>query len=160
MREHFFNVIQSHDVPEDIQNRLDLLKTLTENGKNIKNVDDTIGEFTLNWIQAIADANLTQSFLEVIVNIIQYNAGYLDAKILAGYITCVLSSCLCTFPTGVFNCNFGVLFPATDMRARCAVHSTTHKPFCNVCMCSMRLCATQSSRPKRCPRALWHCVVP
>lgn len=87
MREHFFNVIQSHDVPEDIQNRLDLLKTLTEDGKNIKNVDDTIGEFTLNWMPAIVDANLTQSFLEVIVNIIQYNAAYLDAKILAGYIT-------------------------------------------------------------------------
>lgn len=87
MREHFFNVIQSHDVPEDIQNRLDLLKTLTEDGKNIKNVDDTIGEFTLNWMQAIVDANLTQPFLEVIVNIIQYNAGYLDSKILAGYIT-------------------------------------------------------------------------
>lgn len=86
MREHFFNVIQNHDVPEDIQNRLDLLKTLTENGKNIKNVDDTIGEFTLNWMPAIDEANLTQPFLEVIVNIIQYNAGYLDSKILSGYI--------------------------------------------------------------------------
>lgn len=87
MREHFFNVIQRHDVPEDIQNRLDLLRTLTENGKNIKNVDDTIGEFLLRWIPVINEANLTQSFLEVVINIIQYNAGYLDSKILAGFIT-------------------------------------------------------------------------
>lgn len=162
MREHFFNVIQSHDVPEDIQNRLDLLKTLTENGKNIKNVDDTIGEFTLNWIQAITEANLTQSFLEVIVNIIQYNAGYLDAKILAGYITCVhipflnfCSSNRCSIANFCW-CSF----PAIDMRARCAVHSTILKPFCNVCMYLMRLCVTQSSQPKHCPRALSHCAVP
>lgn len=87
MREHFYNVIQSHDVPDDTQNRLDLLKALTENGKNIKHVDDTIGEFTLNWMQAIVDANLTRPFLEFIVNIIQYNAGHLDAKVLAGYIS-------------------------------------------------------------------------
>lgn len=87
MREYFFSVIQNHNVPEDISHRLDLLKTLTDNGKNIKNVDDTIGEFTLNWMPAIVEANLTQSFLEVIVNIIQFNAAHLDEKILVGYIT-------------------------------------------------------------------------
>lgn len=82
MREHFFNVIQNHNVPEDILNRLELLKTLTDNGKNIKNVDDTIGEFMLQWMPAIKEANLTQPFLEIIVNIIIYNAAYLDTKIL------------------------------------------------------------------------------
>lgn len=86
MREHFFNVIQQHDVSEDVQNRLDLLRTLTENGKNIKNVDDTIGEFLLKWIPEITEAHLTRPFFEVVVNIIQYNAGYLDSKILAGFI--------------------------------------------------------------------------
>lgn len=89
IREHFFKVIQCHDLPEDIQNRLDLLRILTENGKNIKNVDDRIGEFLLSWMPAIAEANLTQSFLEIVVNIIQFNAGYLDSKILARFIRCV-----------------------------------------------------------------------
>lgn len=82
MREHFFNVIQNHNVPEDINNRLELLKTLTDNGKNIKNVDDTIGEFMIKWIPAINNANLRQPFLEIIYNIIIYNAAYLDTRIL------------------------------------------------------------------------------
>lgn len=82
MREHFFNVIQNHTVPEDIYNRLELLKTLTDNGKNIKNVDDTIGEFMVQWMPAINEANLRQPFLEIIVNIIIYNAAYLDTRIL------------------------------------------------------------------------------
>ena len=86
MRAHFFNVIQNHDVPEDISIRLELLRTLTDNGKNISNFEEAIGEFMLHWIPAIVEANITQPFLEVLVNIIIYNAAYLDQNVVVGII--------------------------------------------------------------------------
>lgn len=43
MREQFFLVIQNHEVAEDLKHRLELLDTLTENGKDIKNFGDKVG---------------------------------------------------------------------------------------------------------------------
>ena len=42
MREQFFLVIQNHEVPEDLKHRLELLDTLTENGKDIKNLEEKV----------------------------------------------------------------------------------------------------------------------
>lgn len=42
MREQFFLVIQNHEVSEDLKHRLELLDTLTENGKDIKNLEEKV----------------------------------------------------------------------------------------------------------------------
>lgn len=42
MREQFFLVIQNHEVHEDLKHRLELLDTLTENGKDIKNLEEKV----------------------------------------------------------------------------------------------------------------------
>lgn len=86
MRAHFFRVIQDHDVPEDLSHRLDLLKSLTENGKNIQNFDEEIGRFMLQWVQPIVEAKLTVTYLGVLINIIKYNAAYLDKVIVVGIV--------------------------------------------------------------------------
>lgn len=86
MREKFFNVILNHNEPEDINDRMDLLKTLTDNGKNITNFEETIGEFMLKWIPAVFSANITQPFFEILINIIIYNSGHLDDNVVAGII--------------------------------------------------------------------------
>lgn len=86
MREKFFNVILNHTEPDDISQRLDLLKTLTDNGKNITNFEENIGQFMLKWIPDVLKAQITQPFLEVLINIIIYNAAHLDQNIVAGLI--------------------------------------------------------------------------
>lgn len=86
MRAHFFRVIQDHDVPEDIANRLDLLKTLTDNGKNITYFEESIGSFLLMWIPAIVQAGITEPFLEIVVNVIKFNAAHLDKSIVVGIV--------------------------------------------------------------------------
>lgn len=86
MREKFFDVILNHNVAEDITNRLDLLKTLTDNGKNITNFEENIGEFMLKWIPNILEAKITQPFLEIMINIIIYNASCLDQIIVVGIV--------------------------------------------------------------------------
>ncbi len=86
MRGHFFRVIQEHDVAEDTMHRLEILKTLTDNGKNIKDFEDTIGAFMVQWIQVIVDESVTESYLEVLVNMIKYNAAHLENSDLVGIV--------------------------------------------------------------------------
>lgn len=89
LRELFFrNIIDAHDVPEDIQCHLDLLKTITDNGKNIKPIDDVIGDFILNrWLSKITDKQQIKEILVVVHNIIVYNAAYLNPNFVEAIIT-------------------------------------------------------------------------
>lgn len=86
MRQHFFHVIQKYDAPEDIYFRLELLKTLTDNGKDITYFEETIGTFMLQWIVPIVEAKITESYLEILVNIIKFNAAHLDKSVVVGII--------------------------------------------------------------------------
>lgn len=86
MRQKFFYVISNRNESNDISQRLDLLKTLTDNGKNITNFEEGIGEFMLKWIPDVLKAQITQPFLEILINIIIYNAAHLDQEIVAGII--------------------------------------------------------------------------
>lgn len=89
IRETFFrNIIDAHDVPEDIQCQLNLLKTMTDNGKDIKPVDDVIGKFILNrWLSKISDTDQIKEILTIVHNIIVYNAAYLDPNFVDEIIT-------------------------------------------------------------------------
>lgn len=88
MRVHFFRVIQANDNLEDVQWQLDLLKTVTDNGKNIKDIDDLIGDFILNrWLAKISDSKHIKEILNIVHNIIVYNAAYVNPDIVDGIIT-------------------------------------------------------------------------
>lgn len=84
MRAHFFNVIQNHDVKEDLKHRLELLRVLTNNGKDIGHFEERIGPFMLQWISQIAEAGLLVPFLEILIHIIRFNTAYLDRDIIVG----------------------------------------------------------------------------
>jgi len=43
MREKFFLVIQNHEAREDLRHLLELLDTLTDNGKDITNFEEKVG---------------------------------------------------------------------------------------------------------------------
>lgn len=87
-RVHFFRVIEVNDNLEDVQCQLDLLKTLTDNGKNIKDIDDVIGDFILQrWLGKVSDTKQIKEILIMVYNIIVYNAAYLDPVIVDGIIS-------------------------------------------------------------------------
>lgn len=92
MRAHFFSVIQNHEVPEDITYRFELLKSLTENGKNITHFEEEIGNFMLQWVTSIVEAKLTEYYLEIIVNLIKFNTAHVN-DVLVGIVqnACQLS---------------------------------------------------------------------
>nr|XP_040237462.2 tuberin isoform X1 [Anopheles coluzzii] len=87
MRAQFYRVIESHSEPEDISYRLEMLKLLTETGKNIQHFEKEIGAFLLDWIKPIHEAGLIDSLLELIVNLIKYNAASLEPKFLVGVVS-------------------------------------------------------------------------
>uniref|UniRef100_A0A182SZQ0 Tuberin N-terminal domain-containing protein n=1 Tax=Anopheles maculatus TaxID=74869 RepID=A0A182SZQ0_9DIPT len=87
MRAQFYRVIESHSEPEDISYRLEMLKLLTETGKNIQHFEKEIGPFLLEWIKSIHEAGLIDSLLELIVNLIKYNAASLEPKFLVGVVS-------------------------------------------------------------------------
>nr|AAD48498.1 gigas protein [Drosophila melanogaster] len=86
MREKFFLVIQNHEAREDLRHLLELLDTLTDNGKDITNFEEKIGKFMLLWIPAITEANLLTPYLDILVNLIKFNAAHLDKDILVGIV--------------------------------------------------------------------------
>lgn len=87
-RSHFFRVIEANENLEDVQYQLDLLKTLTDNGKNIKDIDDVVGDFIVRrWLTKVCDTKQIREILVMLQNIIVYNAAYLDSSVVDIIIT-------------------------------------------------------------------------
>lgn len=85
-RAHFFRFIKLHDNPEDVGQRLELLNTLTSNGKNILYFEEEVGPFMLNWLPSITAAGKIEDYLVTIDNLIKFNAAYLDDEVMTGLI--------------------------------------------------------------------------
>ncbi|XP_073996859.1 TSC complex subunit tuberin isoform X2 [Rhodnius prolixus] len=92
MRSQFFKLIKTHNIPDDIGPRLELFQSLTDNGKDILYLEEEVGSFLLEWMSMITEVGREQDYLDVLINIIKYNASYLDEDIIGGIVqsTCVL----------------------------------------------------------------------
>lgn len=86
MRTQFFRLIQTHDKPEDLAHQLEMLKVLTDKGKDIQNFEEEMGGFMLKWMDRMIDAKLTAQYLELVVNIIKFNTAYMDRDIIVGIV--------------------------------------------------------------------------
>ncbi|XP_035825381.1 tuberin isoform X2 [Aplysia californica] len=92
VRGHFFRVIQGLTDPADIQYRLQLFDTLSECGKNLLYFEDETGVFLQLWMPEVMSAGYVASFLPIILNVIKYNAAYVDEDVMAGLVqqTCMI----------------------------------------------------------------------
>ncbi|XP_051940785.1 tuberin isoform X2 [Hippocampus zosterae] len=78
LRAYFFKVIQDYQpCNEDLSDRLEVFKALTENGKDITYLEEDIARFVLLWM----DIGLTSDFLHVLVNLVKFNSCYLDQNV-------------------------------------------------------------------------------
>ncbi|XP_054732687.1 tuberin [Anastrepha obliqua] len=140
LRQHFFLVIQNHEVPEDLKHRLELLDALTDNGKDIQNFEEKIGKFMLQWIPAITEARLLRPYLDILGNIIKFNASLLDKDIVVGIVqnACHLSCTVeeddiglqCLTILEMVMCY--TIFPSEPL-AQCVVtlcRTVNHSPYC------------------------------
>lgn len=92
MRVHFFRIIKTHDIPEDVAPRFELLQSLTDNGKDILYFEEEVGPFLLYWMPAVIGVARTKEFLSMLVNVIKFNAAYVDEDVISGLVqnTCFL----------------------------------------------------------------------
>uniref|UniRef100_W5M5G2 Tuberin n=1 Tax=Lepisosteus oculatus TaxID=7918 RepID=W5M5G2_LEPOC len=78
LRAYFFSVIRDyHPSSEDLHDRLEVFKAMTENGKDITYLEEDIARFVLLWM----DVGLTADFLQVLVNLVKFNSCYLDQNV-------------------------------------------------------------------------------
>ncbi|XP_042293954.1 LOW QUALITY PROTEIN: tuberin [Sceloporus undulatus] len=74
LRAHFFKVIKDYPSNEDLHERLEVFKALTDNGRYIMYLEEELAEFVIQWMQV----GLTSEFLLVLVNLVKFNSCYLD----------------------------------------------------------------------------------
>ncbi|XP_034543389.1 tuberin [Notolabrus celidotus] len=78
LRAYFFKVIRDYQpCNEDISDRLEVFKALTENGKDITYLEEDIARFVLLWMEI----GLASDFLNVLVNLVKFNSCYLDQNV-------------------------------------------------------------------------------
>ncbi|XP_036890572.1 tuberin isoform X3 [Sturnira hondurensis] len=77
LRALFFKVIKDYPSNEDLHERLEVFKALTDNGRHITYLEEELAEFVLRWM----DIGLTSEFLLVLVNLVKFNSCYLDEYI-------------------------------------------------------------------------------
>ncbi|XP_068177466.1 tuberin isoform X2 [Antennarius striatus] len=78
LRAYFFKLIRDYQPSsDDLSDRLEVFKALTENGKDITYLEEDIARFVLLWM----DVGLTSDFLHVLVNLVKFNSCYLDQNV-------------------------------------------------------------------------------
>lgn len=93
LRAHFFSVVVNHKIPEDITPRLELLRALSDNGKDISYFEERTGHFLLSWMPEVMQKGRMIFFMPLLINVIHYNSSFLDEDIISGIVrqTCHLS---------------------------------------------------------------------
>uniref|UniRef100_A0A8C8S9H7 Tuberin n=1 Tax=Pelusios castaneus TaxID=367368 RepID=A0A8C8S9H7_9SAUR len=74
LRAHFFRVIKDYPSNEDLPERLEVFKALTDNGRHITHLEEELAEFVLQWMEV----GLSSEFLLVLVNLVKFNSCYLE----------------------------------------------------------------------------------
>lgn len=147
MRAHFFRVIKQHDHPEDTNERFELLNILTVNGKDLFYFEEEVGPFLLSWMPNVSMAGKIQDFLTLLVNVIKFNAAYIDEEVLNGLVqnTCALSTsnqqiivlnCLQVLETIVGYSNLPTDSLTTFIAALC--RTVNHEEYCQISWKIMR----------------------
>ncbi|XP_066432658.1 tuberin isoform X2 [Eleutherodactylus coqui] len=77
LRAHFFRVIKDYPSNEDLVERLELFKALTDNGRDITYLEEELAAFVLQWMEFA----LSPDFLLVLVNLVKFHSCYLESYI-------------------------------------------------------------------------------
>lgn len=105
LRAQFFRLVATHTLREDIGPRLDLLRAITDNGKDIQYIDtevspshfhpfyvflkkilNQVAPFLLSWMSEVSHANKTNDLLSLLVNVVKFNAAFVEDDVISGLI--------------------------------------------------------------------------
>eukprot|EP01135_Chromosphaera_perkinsii_P002698 Nk52_evm66s226 gene=Nk52_evmTU66s226 len=88
LRTHLFNLIENHHsaTEVDLGHKLEVLKRLTKNGRDITYFQERFGPFILSMISGISGKQHTKDFMGLLTNIIKYNFTFLEEGTIMGLI--------------------------------------------------------------------------
>lgn len=86
LRVYIFDIIRESTFNEDTCILIELLKSMTDNGKDIENMEGIIGAFLLHFLPKISQLQLMKDFLPFLLNVIKFNSAYVDANIVDGVV--------------------------------------------------------------------------
>ncbi|XP_047024239.1 tuberin isoform X4 [Helicoverpa zea] len=106
---HYLRDTHARHPPEDSQLRFKLLHTLTNTGKNINCFEEEIGPFLLEWLPQIQPPTQLVEFLQLIINVVKFNATYLDEEIVHGIVNNACHLCVYSAEAAVVQCGLSLL---------------------------------------------------
>ncbi|KAJ8727807.1 hypothetical protein PYW08_016192 [Mythimna loreyi] len=106
---HYLRDTHARHPPEDTQLRFKLLHTLTNTGKNINCFEEEIGPFLLEWLPQIQPPTQLVEFLQLIINVVKFNATYLDEQIVHGIVNNACHLCVYSTDVAVVQCCLSLL---------------------------------------------------
>ena len=66
--------------------RLELFRMLSQDGRNLEYFETEAGPFLVEWMCDVINSTKMADFLQVLSNVVRYNAAYLDEDVLNGFI--------------------------------------------------------------------------
>lgn len=92
MKSIIFNDLKSIDYLEDFYYKIYCLIALTKNGKNLERIEEETGPTVTIWERELVKhyeklkGKIVTEFLQLIVNVIKFNAAHLDEEHLSGLV--------------------------------------------------------------------------
>ena len=59
---------------------------LTQDGKDLKFFEEEAGPFLLRWMRDVISSSKMPDYLHVLVNVMKYNAAYVDEEVVTGFV--------------------------------------------------------------------------
>ena len=85
--------------------RLELFRMLTQDGKDLKFFEEEAGPFLLRWMRDVISSSKMPDYLHVLVNVMKYNAAYVDEEVVTGFVLYVQIPVLdCIWSTYFVSC--------------------------------------------------------
>ncbi len=89
LRVYIFDIISGSNYNEDNFILIELLKAMTDNGKDLLYLEETIGNFLLHFLPQVSQLHLLKEFLPFLLNVIKFNSAYVDGNLIGGVVSCL-----------------------------------------------------------------------
>eukprot|EP00794_Sanderia_malayensis_P008869 gene8869-9818_t len=85
LKAQFLRFIENHDVKEDLSLRIELLRVITDNGKDVSYCEH-IGPFLLVFTTQAFSGDRPDDFLQLLINFMHYNSSFLDKEVITSLV--------------------------------------------------------------------------
>ncbi|EFX68537.1 putative tuberous sclerosis 2 isoform 3-like protein [Daphnia pulex] len=87
LRVYIFDIVKESQFNEDNFILIELLKAMTDNGKDLLYLEESIGGFLLQFLLQVSQLQLLKQLLPFLLNVIKFNSAYVDGNMIGGVVS-------------------------------------------------------------------------